>query len=47
MGSQLISGTTMNKTIEISVCTQQDYNEILEELPEFWDGRDTRCGQRW
>ena len=31
----------MNKPIEISICTQQDYNQILEELPEFWDGRDT------
>ncbi len=32
----------MNKPIEISVCTQQDYNQILDELSEFWDGRDTR-----
>jgi ribosomal protein S18 acetylase RimI-like enzyme len=42
MGSRLISGTSMNKIIEISICTQQDYNQILEELHEFWDGRDTR-----
>ncbi len=32
----------MNKPKEISICTQQDYNQILEELSEFWDGRDTR-----
>jgi hypothetical protein len=32
----------MNKPIEISTCTQQDYDQILEELLEFWDGRDTR-----
>jgi GNAT superfamily N-acetyltransferase len=32
----------MNEDIEISACTQQDYSQILEELPEFWDGRDTR-----
>jgi ferritin-like metal-binding protein YciE len=42
MGSRLISGTSMNKIIEISICTQQDYNQILEELHEFWDRRDTR-----
>src|SRR5271166_741695 len=28
---------------EISTCTQQDYNQILEELQDFWDGRDTRA----
>src|SRR5215204_5706897 len=33
---------SMNKPIEISICTQQDYFQVLEELPEFWDGRDTR-----
>ena len=32
----------MNETAEISVCTQSDYAAILEELAEFWDGRDTR-----
>jgi hypothetical protein len=32
----------MNKPIEISRCSLEDYNQILEELPEFWDGRDTR-----
>jgi GNAT superfamily N-acetyltransferase len=26
---------------EIRTCTQQDYNDILDALPEFWDGRDT------
>jgi hypothetical protein len=29
-------------TAEISTCTTQDYNQILDDLPEFWDGRDTR-----
>jgi GNAT superfamily N-acetyltransferase len=28
---------------EISKCTQQDYNQILHELQDFWDGRDTRA----
>jgi GNAT superfamily N-acetyltransferase len=32
----------MKMPIEISLCTQEDYNQILEELPEFWEGRDTR-----
>jgi ribosomal protein S18 acetylase RimI-like enzyme len=27
---------------EISRCTQQDYNQIISELRDFWDGRDTR-----
>jgi ribosomal protein S18 acetylase RimI-like enzyme len=27
---------------EISPCTEQDYNQILDDLPAFWDGRDTR-----
>jgi GNAT superfamily N-acetyltransferase len=27
---------------EISSCTEQDYNQLLDDLPEFWDGRDTR-----
>jgi ribosomal protein S18 acetylase RimI-like enzyme len=27
---------------EISTCTQRDYNQILDELGDFWDGRDTR-----
>jgi GNAT superfamily N-acetyltransferase len=26
----------------IAACTQQDYDQILDALPEFWDGRDTR-----
>jgi ribosomal protein S18 acetylase RimI-like enzyme len=29
-------------TAEISICTQQDYNQILDELREFWDARETR-----
>jgi hypothetical protein len=28
--------------VEISICTPQDYDQILEDLAEFWDGRDTR-----
>ena len=28
---------------EISQCTRQDYNQILDELQDFWDGRDTRA----
>jgi ribosomal protein S18 acetylase RimI-like enzyme len=32
----------MNEPIEISSCTPQDYDEILAELSDFWDGRDTR-----
>jgi ribosomal protein S18 acetylase RimI-like enzyme len=32
----------MSKPIDISICTLQDYNQILDELSEFWDGRDTR-----
>jgi len=32
----------MKNPIEISTCTLQDYNQILGELSEFWDGRDTR-----
>ncbi|MBX9840884.1 MAG: GNAT family N-acetyltransferase [Xanthobacteraceae bacterium] len=26
----------------ISTCTKQDYDRIIKDLPEFWDGRDTR-----
>ena len=32
----------MNSPAEISMCTQQDYNQILAELHEFWGARDTR-----
>jgi ribosomal protein S18 acetylase RimI-like enzyme len=32
----------MKNPVEISTCTLQDYDQILAELPEFWDGRDTR-----
>jgi ribosomal protein S18 acetylase RimI-like enzyme len=32
----------MNEETEISACTPQDYVQILDELDEFWDGRDTR-----
>jgi predicted GNAT superfamily acetyltransferase len=27
---------------EISICSRQDYNQILDELHEFWGARDTR-----
>jgi len=32
----------MDTSPEILTCTQQDYHEILADLSEFWDGRDTR-----
>ena len=32
----------MKNPVEISTCTLQDYNQILGELSEFWDRRDTR-----
>ena len=28
--------------MEVSACTQQDYIRILDDLAEFWDGRDVR-----
>jgi ribosomal protein S18 acetylase RimI-like enzyme len=28
---------------EISLCTPEDYFQIIDVLPEFWDGRDTRA----
>ena len=32
----------MSEPVEISTCTPQDFQQILAELPEFWDGRATR-----
>jgi len=32
----------MNSPAEISICTDHDYNQILDELHEFWGARDTR-----
>jgi len=32
----------MSGPAEISICTHQDYNQILDELHEFWGARDTR-----
>jgi GNAT superfamily N-acetyltransferase len=32
----------MSEAIEVSACTPQDYSEILEDLAEFWDGRNVR-----
>ena len=32
----------MDTAWEIAICTRQDYDRILDELHEFWDGRDTR-----
>jgi GNAT superfamily N-acetyltransferase len=29
-------------SLEISTCTKRDYDRIIEDLPDFWDGRDTR-----
>ena len=31
----------MSEGTEISLCTPEDYFQILDELHEFWDGRDT------
>jgi GNAT superfamily N-acetyltransferase len=33
----------MSKAPEISLCTSEDYLQIIGELHEFWDGRDTRA----
>ena len=32
----------MNVATEITACTQQDYIQILDDLADFWDGRDVR-----
>jgi GNAT superfamily N-acetyltransferase len=32
----------MSETAEISACTRDDYLQILDDLAEFWDGRDVR-----
>src|SRR5262249_34916407 len=32
----------MSGPAEISICTHQDYNQILDVLHEFWGARDTR-----
>jgi ribosomal protein S18 acetylase RimI-like enzyme len=32
----------MSTRTEILLCTRQDYDQIVDELQEFWDGRDTR-----
>jgi ribosomal protein S18 acetylase RimI-like enzyme len=32
----------MSGETEISICTREDYFQILEQLDQFWDGRDTR-----
>ena len=32
----------MSTPAEISTCTPQDYNQILDELHEFWNARDAR-----
>ena len=32
----------MSSRAEISLCTHQDYNQILDELHEFWGARETR-----
>jgi GNAT superfamily N-acetyltransferase len=33
----------MGHEAETSFCTPDDYFQILDALPEFWDGRDTRA----
>jgi ribosomal protein S18 acetylase RimI-like enzyme len=32
----------MTEQTEIATCAPRDYDQILEDLPEFWDGRDVR-----
>jgi hypothetical protein len=32
----------MSIPMEISICTEQDYSQILDALHEFWGARDTR-----
>jgi GNAT superfamily N-acetyltransferase len=32
----------MSSAAKISMCTHEDYNQILDELQEFWGTRDTR-----
>jgi hypothetical protein len=32
----------MSTPTEVPICTQQDYNQILDELHAFWGERDTR-----
>jgi hypothetical protein len=32
----------MSSPAKISMCTHEDYNQILDELQEFWGARDTR-----
>jgi ribosomal protein S18 acetylase RimI-like enzyme len=33
----------MSDEAEIFLCTPEDYFQILDDLSEFWDGRDTRA----
>lgn len=33
----------MSETAAISACTRQDYLQILDDLAEFWDGRDVHA----
>jgi GNAT superfamily N-acetyltransferase len=32
----------MSEAADISACTAEDYAQILDDLAEFWDGRDMR-----
>jgi ribosomal protein S18 acetylase RimI-like enzyme len=32
----------MSTPAEVSICTKEDYDRILADLPDFWDGRDMR-----
>jgi len=38
----MLPGSVTPVAAEISTCTLQDYNQILEELQDFWGDRDTR-----
>ena len=33
----------MREAVKISACTAEDYAQILDDLAEFWDGRDVRA----
>src|SRR6516162_5430138 len=42
MQRQHPTGMSMTTPTEILICTKQDYNQILDDLHEFWGARDIR-----
>jgi hypothetical protein len=36
------SNASMSPAVDIAGCTPQDYAQILDDLAQFWDGRDVR-----